>query len=118
MSRDARRIVLMARYTSLVGPSSGSFDFHSAPVNVREFSRADVCTWRGSLGAGTATVKLQESPDLATWSDKGTVTLSDHVEDVTTFTPLDTEWVRLKVTLTNDAKVTFWVVADCSERGT
>jgi hypothetical protein len=110
MADDARSIVLLPRFTSLAGPASGSMDVFTDPVNVRDFGSVEV------TGYGGGTVTLQESQDLATWTDKGSVTMTG-TQPVTSFTTLDTEWVRLKFALGTGVRLTCWVVGQFTLRG-
>ena len=110
MADEARRFVLLPRYTSIVGPTSGSLTVYSDPVNVRGY-----CSARLS-GEGIDEFTLQESTDFVTWSDKGALTEGGG-QPVTVFDTLDTEWIRLKIVLATNARLTSWVVGEFTVRG-
>jgi hypothetical protein len=114
MNGQAVRIVLFPRYTSLVAPSTGSLDYHSQPVNVRAYCKADLTGWKNS----TLDLVLQGSVDMETWLDIGTVSADETTQPVTTFSPLDTEWVRVKATLDSSSDTgSLWVVGEFALRG-
>ena len=117
MAQQATRIVLLPRYTSLVGPSgvSGNTDFLTPPVNVRAFASADIVGWLGLNPGDAPTFTLQQSPDLVTWSDLDTVD-ADSSQPVTVFEDLRTEWVRLKGTVPHGARFSCWVVGEFTLR--
>ena len=110
MADDARTIVLLPRFTGLAGPPSGTMDLFTDPVNVREYGSVEV------TGYGGGAFTLQESQDLATWTDKGAITMTG-TQPVTSFDTLDTEWVRLKIALAEDDRLTCWVVGQFTLRG-
>ena len=111
MGNQAVRIVLIPRYTSFVGLASGTLDYYTPPINVRGFGAVEVVVWRGASPTGTPTFKLQESTDGVTWTDKGTLDSTADDEDVTTLDPLDTEWVRVKVSAPANGRFSCWIIA-------
>jgi hypothetical protein len=113
MAGEAVRIVLIPRYTSLVGPASGSLSYFSAAVNARAYCQANVTGWTN----GSVTLKLEGSVDLVTWSDIGTIS-ADSDQEVTAFSAVETEWVRVKATLGAGARASLWVVGEFAQRGT
>jgi hypothetical protein len=116
MGIQARRVVLIPRYTSFAGPESGSLDLFTAPVPARAFTRADLAAWKNTgIGSGSIVLTLQGSMDLATWIDRGTITTTADAEAVTAFDPLDCEWIRVKITLT-DKRVTCWLMGEFAVR--
>jgi len=116
MEESARRVVVFPRYTSLVGPATGSTVFRSAPIQARAFSRMDLVTWVGSVQGGTWSFKLETSQDLNYWREEGIIIeAAAGQEKVTSNVALDSEWVRLKGTLSAD-RFTCWMVADFTLR--
>jgi hypothetical protein len=115
MAGNVERIVLLARYTSFLGPPSGSMVVHTNPLNVRTFSKADLAAWKGSH-AGTATFDLEGSVDGSSWATVGSVTVTADQEVTTVFSTLESEWIRLKITLTDGPGFTCWMVGEFTRR--
>jgi hypothetical protein len=109
---EVRRIVLAPRFVSISNTGASSVDLFFEPVPVREYCRGDVVAW----ATGTVTLVLQEAIDLQTWSTKGSIS-SGTSQPITSFDPLDTEWVRLKATVGPGDKATIWVVGEFQVRG-
>jgi hypothetical protein len=118
MSANVRRIVLLSRFTTLVGPATGTTEFVTDPFPARMFCHADIVVRLGSIGAGIGggshSFVLQESPDLLTWMTNATLSSTEDADDVTAV-DLDMEWLRLKVSL-SDRRFTCYVVGDFVER--
>lgn len=116
MPGQAERVVLLPRFTALVGPASGTTDFYSPFFRARDFASATVTAWMGTSPGGSQTFTLQESPDLATWRDTGTLTVSSS-QGLTSFSALDAEWLRLKASLSSGARFSCWAVGEFALRG-
>ncbi len=119
MAADVDKIVLLPRFTSL----SGAMEYATAPVNVRQYSSANMSVWKGmTIGGGTPTfsVQVEKSPDLVIWTSEGTpFTPADEQEVAQAFAALETEWLRLKITITGgapDPGYTCWAVGDFDKR--
>jgi hypothetical protein len=112
---DVQRIVLIPRYTSLVGPGT----FYFPAVNVREFCHADVSFWRGNeFGIiGVLQVRLEASPDLATWSELASFTAAAGSEDCEPVN-LTMDWLRPVVCVQGGTYPAFtcWSVGDFERR--
>ena len=115
MAATVDGVVILPRYSSFLGPPVGDLVLYTAPVNVRRYASADIAAWKGSH-SGTVAMALEGSPDLESWVSLGTVTLSAGQETVTAFGDLESEWVRLKITLTNGPAVTCWMVGNFTTR--
>jgi hypothetical protein len=113
MAGEAVRIVLLPRFTSLVGPNSSTLSYYSGAMNARAYCQANLTAW----ASGTVTLTLQESIDLITWSDIDTID-ADSDQEVTAFPTLETEWVRVKATLSAGDRTSLWVVGEFVMRGT
>jgi hypothetical protein len=102
-------IVLLPRYTPLIGTTP----VYSAPMDVTKFGRAILVAWQGqgfgsSVAVGTVTV--QESPDLETWTDLGSLSPDAGTEET-----LDLSfvypWIRTKSVVEGaDPCVAFWLL--------
>lgn len=115
MSANVRRIVLLPRFTTLVGPATGTTEFVTDPFPARMFCHADIVVRLGSVGgSGTWDFVLEESPDLLTWMENATLSSTADADDVTAV-DLDMEWLRLKVSM-SDRRFTCFVVGDFVER--
>lgn len=115
---EVDKIVLLPRFTSL----SGATVYYTAPVNVRRYSSATVCVWKGK-GIGTTpafSVQAEKSPDLLVWSAEGIAFApADEQEVAQVFPSLETEWLRLRITITGGAVhpgYTCWAVGDFERR--
>jgi len=111
MPPRVERIVILSRYTGLVGPPSGDQVMYTTPLNTRDYARADLSSWKGSH-SGTLAMALEGSPDLVSWISLGSISLASGQESTTSFATLDWEWVRMKITLTSGPSVTCWVVGE------
>jgi hypothetical protein len=114
MAGEVRRIAFVPRFATISNSGSSTLDVFFDPVPVREFHRGDLTAWL--VGSGT-TLTLQEGVDLQTWSDRATLS-ADSTQPVTALNPVDTEWMRVKASVTAGNKATFWVVGDFTVRGT
>ena len=115
MAADATRVVLLPRFTSLVGKASGSLNYFSPPVNARAYESANLTAWVSAYSVVTFT--LQQSVDLVSWSDIDTVDSSPD-QEVTNIPLIETEWIRLKASVAATTRGTMWVVGEFAIRGT
>lgn len=129
MAGNVDRIILLPRYTALVGvydeTASAWQALHTAPIQVSQYASAIVSLWGGvQKGAAMASaVLLQESSDLENWADvSGSSSLggvSDSESTVSVSFSLD--WLRLSLTLSatwpDVPAQTFWCVGDFLRRG-
>jgi hypothetical protein len=93
-----RRIVLIPRYTSLVGTQP----FYTPPLSVRAFQSVQLDAWRSrGLGATPPTyaLRVQQSTDMDSWHDLGTSIDLDADEEAVERLDFDLEWIRLVVQL-------------------
>ena len=109
------RMVVFPRYTTLVGTSA----VYSMPVEVREIAEAIFVAWMGTgIGATPATVefKVQQSVDLAVWTDVVTITPSAGTETVSEVS-FDLPWMRVMATVAGgDPGVSFWMTGELVRR--
>jgi hypothetical protein len=115
MAGNVERIILLTRYTSFLGPSTGSMVLYTNPLHVRTFSKADLSAWKGSH-SGTAAFDLEGSVDGSSWVTLGSVPVTADQEDTTAFATLESEWIRLKITLTNGPEFSCWMVGEFTRR--
>jgi hypothetical protein len=108
MEGPVERIILLPRYTSFAGTGT----FHTAPVNVRPYSRATVnYVETGALGSigPEVDVRVEESADLEIWEEIGGNLNSGEPET----REFRFEWIRLKLAVTgSDPGFTCWCVGD------
>jgi hypothetical protein len=79
VSDDFVRVVLLPRFTALVGART----FTTRPVAVGRFGSISVSGWRGvALGGGSPSVTMyvETSNDLSTWTTDATLSLSEDAE--------------------------------------
>lgn len=115
MAGDVKKIILVSRYTTLVGDTS----FTTAPVNIREFASAWIFAWRGAaIGSlDTFEIRVQQSTDLRIWSDLGSsLTPAADSEDSEEY-DFTMDWLRLTIVITESAPdgqpaVTCWVMGN------
>ena len=115
---SVQKVVLIPRYSSLTGPHTYRF----APVNVRDFAKADLTAWRGVLAGTDAlfSVFLEESIDLVLWNEvlDSSMAPSAGTEAVASC-ELELPWVRAVVDLSapiTDCAVTCWMVGNFTLR--
>jgi hypothetical protein len=105
-------------------PSSfaGGITFHSAPLDVRAYSRGFLTAWQGT-GLGTAPVAtvaftVQHSYDLEDWIDGAVLDPAADTEE-TAEVSCDKPWIRVKGVVSGATPgVTFWLVGRFLRRET
>jgi hypothetical protein len=115
-------LVMLPRYTTLVGQLFGAFT--TVPVEVADYQKAILTLWRGPIRAGaTFNLACEESGDREAWTTcSGTSiltqsTLPENDDKVVTAT-LTKRWFRMRIALTNPsgAQATFWAVGHLERR--
>ena len=115
-------VVMVPRYTTLVGQPFGAFT--TVPVEVTDPGRAILTLWRGPVRSGvTFTVACEESADQEVWSTcSGTSiltqsTLAANTEKVVMAT-LKRRWLRMRIAFSNPsgAQMTCWGVGHLDRR--
>jgi len=103
-------VVLMPRYTGLVGPDT----YTTAPVNTEAFARVVLTIWRGWMPgtSPTFTIDIQDSHDAETWTSLNTSAITTTDDGLTSVDyDLSRRWLRVKVVLGGtDSAVSCWVV--------
>lgn len=116
MPQEVERIVLVRRYTTLVGTAP----FHTKPRNIRRFASANVVAWAGE-GTGTnpeIMIQIQESSDLNIWRNVGGA-FSPSAGEATGQREFTLPWMRLLMFLTGtDPAMSCWVIGEFVVRGT
>jgi hypothetical protein len=107
------RIVLIPRYTALIGTTA----MYTAPLLVREWSEAALVGWESTgIGNGDATLTVQLSDDLENWTDEEEMSLTAESE-VTAVLEISRAWLRVKAVVTgSDPGVTCWLEGEFVER--
>ncbi len=105
-------LVMIPRYTSLIGQPTGGFT--TIGMDTSDYSKAYVNTFMGPLAgaSGAVTIAFQESTDQTNWttcsgvSDTEDLTENGEVQ----YTPsLSKRWFRLRVTYASSSNsATFW----------
>ena len=104
---EVQKVVLIPRFSTFVGPVTGSQTFYMPPMNVRRFSNAQVSAWLGPVGSLEYVV--EQSPDMEHWSAIATMSPSAG-EEVVESLDLSAEWIRVSVVVTGGG--TGWMVGD------
>lgn len=95
--------------------------FHTAPIAVRRFYRANFSIWRGAgNGVSALTVTPQVSEDMRSWrvpiTSPATWTIAADTEEQEGLL-VNCEWLRLEIALTGtDPCVPIWILADFLRR--
>ena len=113
MAGETTRIMLLPRYSSLVGATN----FETTPHTARAFSEVSLTRWRGAgNGVSGLSVAVELSADLRYWVQDNSWSLA--ADDETTHTsPLNREWMRLVITLTGtDPAVPLWILGEFLRR--
>jgi len=107
-------VVMMRRFTTLVGPGS----YYTVAIEAKDYQNAIISAWR-SVATGTVAFTLEESTDQKTWTacdggeafDPG----ADAEEQVTG--ALTKRWFRVKAAISGaNARVTCWVLGFLERR--
>ena len=113
-AQTTRRLVLLPRFTTLVGAGT----YYTKPVSIRPYGEAILSVWRGPDRGTSPTfnVVAQVSRDLASWANAQTFSPSSSTESTATF-DVDAEWMRLRLVVGGtDPSVTSWCVGEFVER--
>ncbi len=104
MAGELIPLVLIPRYTTYAGDST----FTTIAMDVTEYSKAIVNTWRGKLldNAGSFSIAFEESTDQDSWTTcTGSTSADPGSETEAQYTPeLKKRWFRAKVTLTGTSQ--------------
>src|SRR5262245_56405476 len=97
MDPGVRKIVLVPRFTALVGART----FTTMPIPVRQFASAGITAWRGNPLGGTPDLDfvVQQSQDLQTWWDLDTLSPAADAE-AQVRVDFTMDWARVAMVLT------------------